>query len=86
MKVHDTIRREKYGMNLEAIALLDFSNKVIHNITGADAGDQALDDIITTINIQKASNNSGKTRWVDFLNVNLDILALIVLKNKRKVY
>ena len=69
-------------MYLEAVALLDFSNKIINHKASADARDKGLDEIITTIDIEESSDNSGQTRRVDLLHVDLNVLALIVLETR----
>jgi hypothetical protein len=65
--------------NLEAVALLDFIDEIVNHESSANAGNECLDQIIATINIEQAANNSGEAGWVDLLHVDLDVLALVVL-------
>jgi hypothetical protein len=70
---------EPWQDDLEPIALLDLIYKLVHRDRSRDRGQQPLDSCLVAVHIQQTSDNLGRSRRVDTLDINLDKVRQAVL-------
>lgn len=64
---------------LQTVSLLNFLAKLADVQLALDRHEQALDDVLVTVNIKQSTNNFGCASWIDSLHVDFDKLLKIVL-------
>ena len=64
---------------LETVALLDFVSKLIHRDGARHRVEYALDDTLVAIHIEQGTDNLGRARRVNLLDVHLNVVQHHVL-------
>lgn len=64
---------------LEAVALLDLIHELIDGNGTGDGGEESLDGGLVAVDVEKTSNDLGRARRVDTLDVDLDEVGEAVL-------
>lgn len=71
---------EERQKELQTVARLDFLDKFVDRDAGrGDRAEETLDDVLITVNIEKATDDARCATWVDALHVDFDRLELLVL-------
>jgi hypothetical protein len=71
---------EEGQQQLQTVAGLDFLDELIdRDALWGHRAEQALDDVLVTVDVKETTNDAGSAGWVDTLNIDLDGLELLGL-------
>lgn len=71
---------QEWQQQLKTVTRLDFADKLLSGNAGSfDGVQEALDDVLVTVNIEKSADDARSPCWVDTLYIDLDGLKLLVL-------